>query len=86
MADNFSNALPGLDSPASGVYVPTPADNSDLPIASRAIRASGAGNVVIIGVDGQTCTCAFLAGETRAIRAARIKVTGTTATGLEVMY
>lgn len=75
-----------LSDPATGVYAITPDDNNDLPTRIRAIRATVAGNVAIIGADGVAATCAFLAGETRALRITRVKSTGTTATGLEGMY
>lgn len=75
-----------LSDPATGVYAITPDDGNDLPIRIRAIRATIAGNVAIIGADGIAATCAFIAGETRAIRVTRVKATGTTATGLEGMY
>lgn len=86
MPDNYGNFGSSLDAPAYGVYVATPDDNSDLPIWSRAIRPNGGGTIAIIGADGVTTTCNFLAGETRAIRAKRIKSTGTTATTIEIMY
>ena len=86
MVDKFNLAVQSLESPATGVFTITPSDSADLAIATRAIRASGAGNIVIIGQDGVTATCAFIAGETRAIRATRVNSTNTTATGIEGMY
>ena len=85
MADHFAAHASGLDSPASDVFPITPNDSTDLAVATRAIRASGAGNVVLVTVAGNERTCAFAAGETRPIRATRVKATGTTATGLEGM-
>ena len=85
MLDKFANHASALDSPAEDVFPITPNDTIDLALATRAIRASGAGNVVVITVAGNERTCAFTAGETRAIRATRVKATGTTATGLEGM-
>ncbi len=69
-----------------GVFAITPNDGTDLAIFTRAIRATGAGNVSLVGIDGVTTTCAFLAGETRQIRARRVRATSTTATGIEGMY
>lgn len=82
---DFSKLMPGLDSPAWDVFPITPSDSVDLEHATRAIRVAGAGNVVVVTAAGTTRTCAFLAGETRAIRASRVKSTGTTATGIEGM-
>ena len=75
-----------LNDPATRVFAITPSDAADLARAVRAIRVSGAGNVRLIGADGVACTCAFLAGETRAIRAIAVRSTLTTATGIEGMY
>ncbi|OGT02155.1 MAG: hypothetical protein A2143_00735 [Gallionellales bacterium RBG_16_57_15] len=69
-----------------GVFVVTPSDTASLKVQSRAIRCAGAGNVNLVGLDGVTTVCAFLAGETRNIAATFIKSTSTTATGIEAMY
>jgi len=74
-----------LSDPASGVFAITPNDTDNLAHTTRAIRCSGAGNLDIIGADGENATCAFLAGETRAIRAKRV-LTTSTASGIEGMY
>ena len=86
MTDLFANYAVSLNSPAQGVFAPAQSDTVDLAIATRYIRVTGAGAVKITGVDGVATVCAFAAGETRAIRAARIWSTGTTATGIEGMY
>jgi hypothetical protein len=75
-----------LSDPANGVFLITPSDTVDLLEYTRAIRANAAGTIAILGVDGVTTTCNFLAGETRPIRARRIMATNTTATGIEGMY
>lgn len=85
MTDLFATRSPSLTSPAQDVFAITPSDAVDLAFATRAIRAAGAGNVVLITLAGQQRTCAFAAGETRAIRATRVLASGTTATGLEGM-
>lgn len=71
---------------AGGIVSVTPSDTVDLTNASRAIRVATGGNVALITTLGQAVTCAFLSGETRPIKATRIKSTGTTATGIESMY
>lgn len=75
-----------LSDPAGGVFAITPADATNLPHMTRAIRVSGAGNVSIVCADGSTAVCAFLAGETRPIRVQVVNFTNTTATGIEGMY
>ena len=86
MADTFTSYTPGLDSPASGVFLITPNDAVDLAISTRAIRATVGGTVKITGVDGVAVVCAISSGETRPIRAVRVWSASTTATGLEGMY
>jgi hypothetical protein len=83
--DKFAAYSSGLDSPASDVFPITPDDDQDLAVATRAIRADTGGVVVLVAMAGPERTCRFADGETRAIRAKRIKATGTTATGLEGM-
>lgn len=75
-----------LSDPATGVFAITPSDSADLARAVRAIRVTTAGNVRLVAADGVACTCAFQAGETRAIRAIAVRSTLTTATGIEGMY
>ncbi len=58
-------------------------DTADLATPIRAIRATVAGNVVVITASGSARTMAFAAGETRTVVATRVKSTSTTATGLE---
>jgi hypothetical protein len=85
MVDKFATYSSGLDSPASDVFPITPNDGTDLAVATRAIRADTGGVVVLVTMSGNERTCKFADGETRAIRATRVKATGTTATGLEGM-
>ncbi|TBY60194.1 hypothetical protein E0H46_31795 [Rhizobium leguminosarum bv. viciae] len=59
----------------------TPNDAADLPYNSRALIVAGAGNVKITDPEGITDTFALPAGQW-SIRAQRIWLTGTTATGL----
>jgi hypothetical protein len=83
--DKFATYSSGLDSPATDVFLITPDDDTDLAVTTRAIRANTGGDVVLVTLEGNERTCKFADGETRAIRATRIKATGTTATGLEGM-
>lgn len=85
MVDKFATYSSGLDSPASDVFPITPDDASDLAVATRAIRADTGGDVVLVTMSGNERTCRFSDGETRPIRATRVKATGTTASGLEGM-
>ena len=83
--DKFAAYSSSLDSPASDVFPITPNDVTDLAVTTRAIRANTGGDVMLVTLEGNERACKFADGETRAIRATRIKATGTTATGLEGM-
>lgn len=72
--------------PYKGVFAITPNDTTVFTNYTRAIRATGAGNVNLRTVTGQVVVCAFAAGETRQIMADKVLSTSTTATGLEGMY
>lgn len=69
--------------PAGDIIIVSPSDTIDLTSKARAIRVAVAGNVQITTAAGNVVVCAFLAGETRAIRASRIWNTNTTATTIE---
>lgn len=75
----------GSADPAGDVVVVTPSDSADLATPCRAIRVAGAGNIQLTTAKGSVVVCAFLAGETRAIRATRIWNTNTTATTIEAL-
>ncbi len=74
------------DGPFKGVFLVTPNDTTVFTNFTRAIRATGAGNINLRTVLGQTVVCAFAAGETRHIMADKVLSTSTTATGIEGMY
>lgn len=69
--------------PAGDIIVVTPSDTVDLTLPARAIRAANAGNIQVTTAAGNVRVCAFVAGETRPIRASRIWNTNTTASGIE---
>lgn len=79
MVDTFASHSAGLDSPAGSVFIITAHDTNELAIATRAIRVTVGGVLVITGVDGVTTSCNFADGETRAIRAKIVKSTGSSA-------
>lgn len=51
--------------------------------AFRALRVTGAGNVVVKTLHGDSRTLAFIDGETRPIYVLKVYQSGTTATGIE---
>jgi hypothetical protein len=66
----------------------TPSDTDALGYTCRSVRCTGAGNVTgyLAGEPTTLRTCAFTAGESRALEFFHIRATSTTATGLEGMY
>jgi len=86
MADKFQGYTEGLNSPPSHLKAVTPDDVNDLPDASRCINVAESGAVRVTTVSGDTETIYVAAGITFPVRAARIWATGTTATGIMVLY
>lgn len=86
MADKFQSYAESLDSPPSNLVMATPNDAQDLPIASRALNVAQTGAVRVTTVGGTTETLTIAAGGVFPVRARRIWATGTTATGIVVMF
>ena len=86
MADNFAGFNTGLDSPFVGGATVTPHDTNDLAIASRALYATGAGDIHVDTVDGSELTWTVAALSYHNIRVTRVYSTGTTATGIIAFY
>ena len=85
MADTFATYRAGLDAPAINAMAVTPSDGADMTYAARGITVNVAGTLsyVPLGADGDaTATIAVLAGVMYPIGTARIRSTGTTATGI----
>ena len=82
MSDPFKHHSSGLESPALGALAVTPSDSTDLATAIRAVTLGGGGTLSFVGVDGVTYTTGDLPAGTYALRAIRIRATGTTATGI----
>jgi hypothetical protein len=84
--DMFSAYSAGLESPASYASEVSPSDTNDLPNAGRAINVASSGTVRVTTIKGDIATVTIAAGIAFPIRAQRIWATGTTATGLVVLY
>lgn len=83
MNDRFANLAPSLTSPAISGFAVTPDDAAPLPEMSRAIYVGGTGDLCVIMSSGDELVfTAVAAGSWLPIRAAAVKATGTTATGL----
>lgn len=87
MADRYSNISDDLLSPASHGAAVVPSDAADLATLSKRLWVGGAGNVTVVTVGGDTLTYNSVpAGTYLQVRAARVKVTGTTATNIVAEY
>jgi hypothetical protein len=86
LLDLFEQVFKALDAPADRHEAITPHDTNELTVLPRAIRANGAGDIVVTmpksdGTDVDV-TYTVAAGEVLNIRPKKIKSTGTTATGI----
>lgn len=90
MADKLAGREPHPLGPYAAAVVPTVSDTVDDPAGvSQAIVCTGAGgNIKIDLVGGQTITLAIVAGwaNLQRLRIKRVWSTGTTATGLLLLY
>lgn len=83
MADGFSQANTTIESAAIGAFAVAPSDGANLPQKIRQLTiGGGAGVVVYDGWDGVTYTTGTLPVGSYPMLAQRIRLTGTTATGL----
>lgn len=86
MTDIYKGHAGGLESPAVGMIQVTPSDSVDLPVTSRAINTSTDGLVYCTFANGDEGPVYVAAGGTFPARVVRIWATGTTATGIAVLY
>ena len=84
--DTFAAYAAGLESPASHAFETVPNDTTDIPFAGRAINVAVTGNVRVTTVADDIVTLHVVAGVAFPIRAKRIWSTGTTASGIVVLY
>lgn len=86
MTDTFATFRSGLESPVCHVLNTTPDDNADLTYVSRALNVATSGDVRVTTLGGDVATVHIAAGGAFPIRVTRVWATGTTATGILVMY
>ncbi len=83
MTDRFDKHASSLESPATGAFVITPDDNTDLPETTRAIYVGTAGDLDLRMLDGQDIIFSGIpAGMILPVRATRVRLTATTATDI----
>lgn len=86
MPDLYSSTTMGATGPIIGAFAIAPNDSADLPFVTRQLYFAGAGNVAIVWSSGAETIEPVGAGDRLDWRAARIKATGTTATGIRGYY
>lgn len=85
--NNYASNASGLSSPAVDGVAITPDDANDLIKVVRGIHVGGAaGTVTIVTPKGTTLALYGAQGQTLPFMAARVKSTGTAATGLIGVY
>lgn len=82
--DHFEHTTDSVIAPARQLFAISPQDDTDLPVATKAIFVGSGGDVAIRPVDGQNAVVLrnVVGGTVLAIRAATIEETGTTASDL----
>lgn len=86
MIDTFESFGTGLESPATRIVEITPDDTADIFYASRAVNVATSGSLRVTTTGGDTGTVHVTAGVAFPLRVTRIWQTGTTATGIVVMF
>lgn len=82
MADAFSNRARGTADPAVSVFSITPDDATDLPEVTVALNVATPGTVRVTTLEGATGDLTIHPGHAFPIRATRVWLSGTTATGI----
>lgn len=85
--DPFASFAGSLTAPASSGFDITPADGTDLPVLTRAVMIGSAGDLAVTFADGSEVVLPSLApGVVYALRLARVRATGTTATDIKGLF
>jgi hypothetical protein len=86
MSDEWATQSTGISGPARNAAAVTPDDGVDLANVSRGIVVGTGGNIAVTMVGGMDVTIAVSDGAILPICVTRIKATGTTATGIVVLW
>ncbi len=82
MSDAFSGQSRSMNDPAVTVFDILPDDATDLPQVTTALNVASPGTVRVTTVDGSTSDLSIHPGQAFPLRATRVWLTGTTATGI----
>lgn len=86
MPDRFPGTTEDLLGPATRAAAVTPSDSADLPFNSKRLHIGTGGTVSVVTVGGDTVTYTAASGTYLNVRAARVRVTGTTASNIVAEY
>ena len=82
MSDAFSGYTRSMNDPAITVFDITPNDGVDLAQVTIALNVAAPGTVRVTTLDGSTSDLSIHPGHAFPVRARRVWLTGTTATGI----
>lgn len=82
MSDAFANRTRSPSDPAVSVFAITPDDSADLPMVTTALSVRAPGLVQVTTQDGSTGAVMVHPGRPFPIRATKVWLSGTTATGI----
>lgn len=82
MSDAFQGYTRGLNDPAITVFDITPSDSANLSHVTLALNVASPGTVRVTTLDGSISDVSIHPGHAFPIRARRVWLTGTTATGI----
>lgn len=82
MADAFADRMRAPTDPAITVFDVTPNDAVDLPDVTTALNVATPGTIRVTLLDGSTGDVSATPGAPLPVRATRVWLTGTTATGI----
>jgi hypothetical protein len=83
--DGFEHYSPSINQPSSEWVAVTPDDDTDLAFLPRAVWVGTGGDLTCITEEGSTTTITVPDATLLPVRPARIKSTGTTATGIVIL-
>lgn len=87
MTDILNSHIDSLSAPARRCFVITPDNANAVPLLPKAIRAPSDGVIMLRAVDSDADVAhPVLAGELLCVRAAYVRATGTTVTGMIMGY
>lgn len=85
MTNPFRNRALSLSGPATDILPVTPSDSLDLAQVALALYVESAGAISFVTAAGQTRTVQVASNSILPVGAARVRATGTTATGIHAL-